>query len=110
MTNKLKYVIISSKEVIYMQEIMTTRQLADYLQLNELTIYKRVQLGEIPVVKVGRVLRFKKNIIDKWLEIESGWDQEFENLLMRSQRFAKQAKITEKDIQEAIEDIRAAGK
>lgn len=93
-----------------MQEIMTTRQLADYLQLNELTIYKRVQLGEIPVVKVGRVLRFKKNIIDKWLEIESGWDQEFENLLMRSQRFAKQAKITEKDIQEAIEDIRAAGK
>lgn len=93
-----------------MQEIMTTKQLADYLQLNELTIYKKVQIGEIPVVRVGRALRFKKNIIDKWLETESGWDQEFETLLMRSQRFAKQAKITEKDIQQAIKDERAAEK
>ena len=93
-----------------MQEIMTTRQLADYLQLNELTIYKKVQLGEIPVVKVGRVLRFKRNIIDKWLETESGWDQEFENLLMRSQKFGKKVKITQKDIQRAIENERASGR
>lgn len=89
-----------------MQEILTAKQLADYLQVNELTIYKRVRLGEIPTVKMGRALRFKKDIIDKWLEVESGWDQEFENLLRRSQRFGKEAGITEQKIQQAIEEVR----
>lgn len=89
-----------------MQEVMTAKQLADYLQVNELTIYKRVHLGEIPVVKMGRALRFKKEIIDKWLEVESGWDQEFETLLRRSQRFGKEAGITEQNIQRAIEEVR----
>ena len=89
-----------------MQEIMTAKQLADYLQVNELTIYKRVRLGIIPVVKMGRALRFKKDIIDKWLEIESGWDQEFETLLRRTQTFGKEARITEQRIQRAIEEVR----
>lgn len=89
-----------------MQEILTAKQLADYLQVNKLTIYKRVRLGEIPTVKMGRALRFKKDIIDKWLEVESGWDQEFENLLKRSQRFGKEAGITEQKIQQAIEEVR----
>lgn len=93
-----------------MQEIMTAKQLADYLQLNELTIYKKVQLGEIPVVKLGRSLRFKKNIIDKWLETESGWDQEFESLLMKTQRFGKQAGITPQNIQQAIDNARSSRK
>ncbi len=90
-----------------MQEVMTAKQLAGYLQLNELTIYKKVRLGEIPVVKIGRALRFKKNVIDKWLEIESGWDQEFETLLRRSQEFGKRTGITEKKIQRTIEEVKA---
>lgn len=89
-----------------MQEVMTTRQLAKYLQLNELTIYKRVRLGEIPFVKVGRTIRFKKEIIDKWLEVESGWDREFETLLKRSQEFGRRAGITKKKIEGAIEEVR----
>lgn len=93
-----------------MQEVMTAKQLADYLQLNELTIYKRVRLGEIPAVKVGRALRFKKDIIDKWLDAESGWDQEFETLLRKSQKFGKQSGITEEKIQQAIKEVRTPGR
>ncbi|MBU2436522.1 MAG: excisionase family DNA-binding protein [Candidatus Omnitrophica bacterium] len=89
-----------------MQEVMTAKQIADYLQINKMTLYKRVHLGEIPVVRMGRALRFKKDIIDKWLEVESGWDQGFENLLKRSQRFGKAAGITEQKIQQAVEEIR----
>lgn len=90
-----------------MSEVMTVKQLADYLQLNELTVYKKVRLGEIPAVKMGKALRFKKEVIDKWLEIESGWDQEFETLLMRSQRLGKKLGITEQKIQRAIKEVRA---
>lgn len=89
-----------------MQEVMTAREIADYLQINEMTLYKRVCLGEIPVIRIGRALRFKKDIIDKWLEVESGWDQEFENLLKRSQRFGKTTGITEQKIQQAVEEVR----
>ncbi len=90
-----------------MSEVMTVKQLSDYLQLNALTIYKKVRLGEIPAVKMGKALRFKKEVIDKWLEIESGWDQEFETLLMRSQRLGKEAGITEQKIQQVIKEVRA---
>lgn len=85
---------------------MTAKQIADYLQVNEMTLYKWVRLGEIPVVRIGRALRFKKGIIDKWLEVESGWDQEFENLLKRSQGFGKAAGITEQKVKQAVEKVR----
>lgn len=92
-----------------MKEVMTAKELANYLQLNELTIYKKARLGEIPAVKIGRALRFKKEVIDKWLEIESGWDQEFETLLRRSQEFGKKAEITEKKVKQAVEEERRQG-
>ncbi len=51
-------------------EIMTVKQLAEYLHLNYQTVYKKVQRGEIPSSKIGRGWRFQKAIIDRWLTEE----------------------------------------
>ena len=51
-------------------EIMTVRQLAEYLKLNYQTVYKKVQKGEIPASKIGKSWRFQKSIIDHWLSEE----------------------------------------
>lgn len=51
-------------------EIMTVKQLAEYLHLNYQTVYKKVQRGEIPSSKIGRGWRFQKVIIDRWLTEE----------------------------------------
>jgi len=51
-------------------EIMTVKQLAEYLKLNFQTVYKKVQKGEIPGSKIGRGWRFQKSIIDRWLSEE----------------------------------------
>ena len=51
-------------------EIMTVKQLAEYLKLNFQTVYKKVQKGEIPGSKIGRGWRFQKVIIDRWLSEE----------------------------------------
>ena len=51
-------------------EIMTVKQLAEYLHLNYQTIYKKVQRSEIPSSKIGRSWRFQKAIIDRWLTEE----------------------------------------
>ena len=51
-------------------EIMTVKQLAEYLKLNYQTVYKKVQKGEIPSSKIGRGWRFQKTVIDRWLSEE----------------------------------------
>lgn len=51
-------------------EMMTTREVAEYLRLNAATVYKLARAGQIPGAKVGRVWRFKKQIIDKWFQQE----------------------------------------
>lgn len=54
------------------KEIMTARQLAKYLQLNEATIYKLARSGEMPASRVGRSWRFRKDLIDHWLKRDAG--------------------------------------
>ncbi len=47
---------------------MTARQLATYLSLNERTVLKLVGEGAIPGVKLGSQWRFRKAMIDTWLD------------------------------------------
>jgi len=50
-------------------EILTVNQVAEYLQLSEMTTYKLVQEGRIPAFKIGRHWRIKRtdlnNLIDQ---------------------------------------------
>ncbi|MFH1878562.1 MAG: helix-turn-helix domain-containing protein [Candidatus Omnitrophota bacterium] len=48
--------------------ILTVAELADYLKMKVVTIYKHAQEGKIPAFKVGSKWRFKKETIDKWIE------------------------------------------
>lgn len=51
-----------------MKEILTIKQLAKYLQMNEQTLYRMVKKGKIPVCRVGGSLRFPVTLIDGWLD------------------------------------------
>src|SRR5229473_6893831 len=48
--------------------LMTVRQLADYLNLNERTVLKLVSESELPGVKIGNQWRFRKTMLDAWLD------------------------------------------
>lgn len=48
--------------------LMTVKQLATYLNVNERTVLKLVQEGALPGVKVGNQWRFRKAMIDTWLD------------------------------------------
>ena len=50
-----------------MAQIMTTKEIADYLRLHQITICKLSKEGKIPAVRIGRVWRFDKEVIDAWL-------------------------------------------
>ena len=53
------------------KEIMTVKQVAEYLQMDEHTIYKLARSGQIPSVKIAGQWRFKKDVIDKWISEKS---------------------------------------
>jgi len=50
-----------------MPQIMTTKELADYLKLHVITICKYAADGKIPAIRIGRVWRFDRDAIDKWI-------------------------------------------
>jgi len=51
-------------------KILTTKELAEYLKLTEVTIYKYIGEGKIPGFKIGSRWRFDKDQIDKLLRTE----------------------------------------
>ena len=53
------------------KEIMTVKQVAKYLQMDEHTIYKLARSSQIPSIKIAGQWRFKKDLIDRWIEENS---------------------------------------
>ena len=51
-----------------MTDIMTIKEVATYLKINEKTIYKLAKEKRIPAFKIGGNWRFKKTAIDEWIK------------------------------------------
>jgi excisionase family DNA binding protein len=51
-----------------MSDIMTTREVAEYLRTSVETIKRMARRGALPAAKLGRNWRFRKADIDDWLE------------------------------------------
>jgi len=48
-------------------EIMTVEDVADYLRIKTSTVYEWAASGKLPGVKVGRLWRFERSEIEKWV-------------------------------------------
>lgn len=53
-------------------EILTLKEVADYLKLAEKTAYRLAAEGTLPGFKVGGSWRFKKEDILQWIEEQKG--------------------------------------
>jgi len=62
-------------------EILTLEEVALYLRLKPQTIYKWAQEKRIPAVKLGKEWRFRRSILDRWLNEQMlGADSGFSHL------------------------------
>ncbi len=50
------------------EDILTIRDVAEYLKVTEKTVYGLAQKGKIPGFKVGGQWRFRREDIDQWIE------------------------------------------
>ncbi|MEM7620633.1 MAG: helix-turn-helix domain-containing protein [Pseudomonadota bacterium] len=57
-------------------DIMTMKEVADYLKLNEKTAYRLTSEGKLPAFKVGGSWRFQKSEIDQWIKDQSNTKRE----------------------------------
>ena len=53
-------------------EIMTIKQLSEYLQISQRSIHRMLKRGDIPAVKVTNRWRFERSKINGWLTKNSG--------------------------------------
>ena len=51
-----------------MADILTVREVAEYLRLAQSTVYRLALEGEIPGRKIGGTWRFSRNRLDLWLK------------------------------------------
>ena len=53
--------------VTVVTRVMNADEVARYLGVVPDTIYRKARRGEIPAVKMGKIWRFPKEALDKWL-------------------------------------------
>ena len=53
------------------REVMNIRQASHYLGVSPDTLYKYVSEERIPAFKLGNRWKFKKSILDTWMEAQS---------------------------------------
>jgi len=53
------------------REVMDIRQAADYLGISSDSLYKYASESLIPAFKLGNRWRFKRSLLDHWMELQS---------------------------------------
>ena len=51
-------------------QIMTLQEVAKYLGLHVMTVYKLTREGRVPGAKIGGQWRFKRDVLEEWLDAE----------------------------------------
>jgi len=87
-------------------DIMTVEEVAKYLKLKPQTVYKWAQEGQIPGTKLGKEWRFRRRILDEWIDTsialsEGGFDLMYQQSLLAVRRGA----LAEKDIDKLLEGL-----
>lgn len=88
-------------------DIMTLEEVARYLKVKPQTVYKWAQEGQIPGTKLSKEWRFRKSILDEWLDTailhsKAGFDL----LLRSSQKAVHQRGLTAEELEGLLRESR----
>ncbi len=53
------------------KEVMTVKEVAEYLQTSEASVRRMLKAKKLPGFKLGQQWRFRKIIVDKWMDENS---------------------------------------
>ena len=58
------------------KEILTAKEVAEYLNIHPLTVHKYAREGKIPAFKIGMDWRFHRKFIERWIKEKSAYNSE----------------------------------
>ena len=87
-------------------EVMDIQGLSDYLKLARVTLYKMVKEGKIPCRRIGKSIRFPKEMIDQWLHQEQPQKKFLPMIQKCIERFTAQVR---ESVGDRIKEIRLYG-
>ena len=58
---------VNTKQTKDRSRIMTVHEVAEYLRMSEAKVYRLAKQHSIPVARIGKTLRFRKDLLDAWL-------------------------------------------
>ncbi len=87
-------------------DIMTVEEVAKYLKLKPQTVYKWAQTGQIPGAKFGKEWRFRRRILDEWIDTaitlsKGGFDLMYRQSVAATRRQG----LSETDLDRLLEDL-----
>ena len=96
--------------------LMTVEELAKYLKIKPDTIYKKVRRGELPAIKLGKLLRFPQELVDQWVSDQAAKTLKARKMIARRVEKAvgevnKRARAASKvigEVPDLIDDVRRA--
>jgi len=51
--------------------VLTVKEVSELLQISEGTVYKMIKEGKIPTFRIGSYLRFRADLIERWMAEKS---------------------------------------
>ena len=52
-----------------MNDVLTVSEVAEYLRVNPQTVYRKAKAGELPAVRIGRAIRFRREELEEWIKV-----------------------------------------
>ena len=92
------------------RKLLTVTEVANYLSIKEKTLYAKVEAGDLPCYRIGKLIRFNKDEIDAWIDtkkvVKVDPDEAAKNIL-RSIR--KPSIDVQKVIRKTVDEVRGEG-
>jgi len=85
---------------------LTVEEVAAFLKLSPVTVYRELVKRRLPGFKVGNQWRVRQDILEDWVEVESGWTNRFDRLWEDFQRKGRRRRITEKIVAKEVAAVR----
>jgi excisionase family DNA binding protein len=62
---------VSMPEIVHKTKdnpvILTVHEVAEYLRVSEAKVYRLAKEGNLPVIRIGKTWRFRRDLLDEWL-------------------------------------------
>ena len=95
----------NAKESLSFQEYLKIEDISVYLNIKSKTLYAMVESRDIPHYRIGRLIRFKKEDVDSWMEAKKVFGSKPPDKPKKVFRSGKRDRYIDKIVRKTIDGL-----